>query len=690
MLDFHKLGSRWIWDENGDDKINQYLGFRKEFELDSDEKFLLHICADTNYAAWLNGELLDFGGFLAYPSDKYYDTLDVTTQLKRGKNVLCVLAYYQGVNSSCYAKGTPGLIFALTSESRTISNEGTLICKGSGYLEGEIPLVSIQLGPAFEYDARLELDWRAENPQSGLFQPAMELEFSEYLPKVLKERPVEKLDISEFCEGKLVAQGYFEYSNSYQTPSQDMQYAAMAHAKRDEVINNGQIAERDVYLLYDFGEEIAGHVEFDIEAETGTQIDIACGEHLDDLRVCAFLGGRNFGFRYTAKEGENKFISLFRRAAGRYLQVNIHNSGKKCKVNSIGLRTANYPLAKVKPIKSSDSLHRAIDEVCVRTLALCMHEHYEDTPWREQCLYAADSRTQALCGYYMFEDGNRKFAKASFDLLGSSLKEDGFLDICAPSVVPITIPHFSFMWIVAVCEYVFFSGEIEAGEVYYEKIKRMLSSYFDRFENGIIKNPTGAKYWHFYEWHELIDGDIFNDFAFKQDFDVLLNLFLYYAVLKAIELAELLGKPEKSEWSEFLKGFKQSINENFYDTEKKRYFTFLRTSDYHNECELAQSVALCCGICPDEKALREQLVSKNDMSPITLSASIFKYEALLKDDSYKSYVINDINEVWGSMLKKGATTFWETIDGVGAFDGEGSLCHGWSAVPAYIFRKYYE
>ncbi|MFQ7077041.1 MAG: hypothetical protein ACLRSW_03420 [Christensenellaceae bacterium] len=39
------------------------------------------------------------------------------------------------------------------------------------------------------------------------------------------------------------------------------------------------------------------------------------------------------------------------------------------------------------------------------------------------------------------------------------------------------------------------------------------------------------------------------------------------------------------------------------------------------------------------------------------------------------------------MLKRGATTFWETIKGEADFEGAGSLCHGWSAVPVYVAWK---
>ena len=41
------------------------------------------------------------------------------------------------------------------------------------------------------------------------------------------------------------------------------------------------------------------------------------------------------------------------------------------------------------------------------------------------------------------------------------------------------------------------------------------------------------------------------------------------------------------------------------------------------------------------------------------------------------------------MLDAGCQTFWETEEGADAFGKAGSLCHGWSAVPIYIFGKYF-
>ena len=38
------------------------------------------------------------------------------------------------------------------------------------------------------------------------------------------------------------------------------------------------------------------------------------------------------------------------------------------------------------------------------------------------------------------------------------------------------------------------------------------------------------------------------------------------------------------------------------------------------------------------------------------------------------------------MLDAGSDTVWETILGEADFNGAGSLCHGWSALPVYYYE----
>ena len=75
--------------------------------------------------------------------------------------------------------------------------------------------------------------------------------------------------------------------------------------------------------------------------------------------------------------------------------------------------------------------------------------------------------------------------------------------------------------------------------------------------------------------------------------------------------------------------------------------------------------------------------------PVTLSYSIFQFDALMKrPEKYARWVFSRVARDWGKMLYAGATTFWETILGGDDFEDAGSLCHGWSAVPLYLYYRY--
>ena len=121
-------------------------------------------------------------------------------------------------------------------------------------------------------------------------------------------------------------------------------------------------------------------------------------------------------------------------------------------------------------------------------------------------------------------------------------------------------------------------------------------------------------------------------------------------------------------------------------------FVLFGTDSSTHYAELTQSLAVLAKICTDEDAaaLRGKLADDNNkMVKTTLSQLLYKFEALLADKSnYGKYVFNRINADWGGMLFKGATSFWETLNGASDFDNAGSLCHGWSTIPVYLYYAY--
>ena len=61
-------------------------------------------------------------------------------------------------------------------------------------------------------------------------------------------------------------------------------------------------------------------------------------------------------------------------------------------------------------------------------------------------------------------------------------------------------------------------------------------------------------------------------------------------------------------------------------------------------------------------------------------------KGLIDKEKYKDYILSDIDTRCKMMLDEGATTFWETELGANDFEGAGSLCHGWSAMPIYYYN----
>ena len=74
--------------------------------------------------------------------------------------------------------------------------------------------------------------------------------------------------------------------------------------------------------------------------------------------------------------------------------------------------------------------------------------------------------------------------------------------------------------------------------------------------------------------------------------------------------------------------------------------------------------------------------------PQTFASLQFKYEAIIRVDGNTDWVIDDVCENFGKMIFEGATSYYETENGEADFNDVGSLCHGWAAIPCYIFDKY--
>ena len=622
--------SKWIWARcpKMEDQYTEYV----EILGDVDENACLNISTDTDYTVFINDAFVASNQYGDYEHYKIYDAIDITSFLTKKENKLKIIAYHCGVNTQRYRKAEAGLIFEVVSGEKIIaySSESTLSRMSPTYVSGNKRFVSTQLGFTFGYDATKE--------QKNNYFPSIRVD------KTVKfyKRPIEKLKVLDRCNVESIT-------------------------KTDE----------KTYLI-DLGKEVVGLATLDFISSEEQNIRVAYGESLDDGRVRTIIHNRSFFFEYKAKEGRNTFTDYMLRLSCRYLEVSVSHP---IEINYIGILPQVFEVEEQSAI-ISDTLDRQIYNICVNTLRLCMMEHYVDTPWREQCLYAFDSRNQMLCGYYAFCGGNKDYARANLKLISEDTRKDGLLSICYPCGTELAIPSFSLYYLIAMREYCDYTGDISLVKEYKYKMERILDEFLSNSGKGLIKKFSHELKWNFYDWSEYLEGALY-----KKDEHVA-DLIINCLFVMALDAYEIMCKKadEEFKYVGLADSLRLLIREEF--TDEGGIMTLHKGREEYTE--LGNALAVLCGAVTGDDAIRlcDKIV-KGCLTPSSLSMNIWKYEALISvnAEGYKEFILNEIRNNYKKMLDAGSTTVWETLEGSAAFGNAGSLCHGWSAVPVYVFHK---
>lgn len=609
--------AEWIWSDKSY-SADEYATFKCAFAA---KNAVLEIAAENDYAAYVNGRLAAFGSYKGYKNRKYVDVAELTEFLNDGENTLEITVWYYGLDTSVNIDDGAGVIFRVQSGGKTLAASGahTLSRTENRYKNGYKKLITVQLGYSFKYDPTAE---NGEYTESAVVEKSCN-----FFP-----RPIKKLEMTEPPIARLVKSGNGAY-------------------------------------LYDLGREVAGVLSISAVSSEKQDLLISYGEHIADGNVRRLVGGRDFSVEYVAPKGKSEYVNPFRRLGCRYLEV---FAEKPVDIENITVIPTEYPVKEL-PYKASTELRQKIYDTSVETLKLCMHEHYEDCPWREQALYTFDSRNEMLFTYLAF--GDYDFARANLLLIARGVRSDGMLELTYPAEKTPAIPMFSLCYVWQVYEYVKQSGDKSILPEVMPVLEGIIKNFRAQAVNGLV-SEFPRPFWNFYEWTDGSDGGGAWGDENEKKYSLILNCLYVYAEER---YAEICGKTEVD-----LTAFKDKIKQAFYNPENGLYRAFVGNDDLYTV--FGNSVAILIGLGGEDIA--EKILNDKAVVPVTLSAAMYFYDALLSfGDKYKDYVLKKLDADYGYMLENDATSFWETIEGAGAFDAAGSLCHGWSALPIYYYRK---
>ncbi|MBQ9713715.1 MAG: family 78 glycoside hydrolase catalytic domain [Clostridia bacterium] len=630
--------AKWIWvDENV--APDTYGEFYDEF-IWQGEKTLCRISVDGDYTLFVNGKFVESNQYGDFEWYKSYDSVDITPYLQAGKNGIAILVWHFGTNSQRYLKAAAGLIYEVEEKGlvRAQSGENTLSRYSKAYQNGLQKLITSQLGYSYLYNATKEDGWIKGELQG--FTP------SAFVDKncTFISRPVQKAKLLAPKEAKIIKE------------------------------------KGKTYYLLDLGEEVVGLLSFTLSSATEQKITVSYGEHIRfGGRVSRFVDARDFSVEYITKAGENEYTNYMLRFACRYLQIESENA---IDLRKISIIPQVYPVA-IKPFTAQNKQDEEIYKLCLNSLRLCMMEHYVDCPWREQCLYAFDSRNQILCGYYAFEGGNFEYARANLLLMSQDRYPNGLMSICYPCGNDLTIPSFSLYYTLSVKEYMEHSGDISIAKEVYPRIRRYMDAILARRKDGLIYRFEGETNWNFYDWSEHSEGALHGLSEVIPDAQLnILTVMALRSLKRICALADL-----EYPYGDIDTELAQNVTNAFYNEEKQLFSVTKGGEEY---VEIVNALAVAFDIVTGKRAqsICEKLAN-GDLIPCSLSMQCFKYDALLKTDEekYSALILAEIRKQYQLMLDSGSSAAWETMDGAEAFDNAGSLCHGWSATPVYYLKK---
>lgn len=644
LLEEADFQAKWINPEPECDpsahKPASYL--KTSFEADKVSNARLYITCHGLYEAYINGERA--GSFVLAPGTSSYDkslayqTYDVTGLLKEGKNDVAVIlgdGWYRscsGVDGDRNLYGNDvalyfqleagGKILCISDENWTASQDGPL--RENDMQQGET------------YNAMLE-EIQHFHPVKVEAFGVKNLVCSNSLPIVERER----------FEGKII-----------RTP-------------------NGE-------TVIDYGQNLAGYVEFTVQAHEGDRIVLTHGESLDENgnftaenfqdRKRHKEGGTEQKVTYICKEGENYYKSRFTIWGFRYARVETNIALTGARFTSIAVYSDMEQLGTF--VCSDENVNKLVqNSIWSQKSNFC--DVPTDCPTRERAAWTGDMGVFADTGLFL-EDcypvirkwlgecrmNQHKDGKVA-NISPKNNNPGFFSGILAGSVgwgdASVIVPYALYKR----------TGDVRILEENYEMMQRWYQFLENRAKQKPLnpmkrlkRNPyrkytieTGVDYG---EWCE---PDVESTMAMRTPQEKVATAYFAYSGKLLSEIAGILGKNEDAEKYRKIaanarKAFRHiATKEGKINSDRQAEYVRAISFDLLDKEEKKQAAAkLNELVIANDYHLNTGFLSTPSLCPVLAEHGYL-------ETAYK-LLLQDTMPGWLYEVKKGATTIWERWDGI--------------------------
>ncbi len=471
---------------------------------------------------------------------------------------------------------------------------------------------------------------------------------------------------SDISATKWLYAGSWNFNSPTQLPSQFMLPTREQSAVSTTKGNNS--------MLVDFGKETFGFIKLHGLKGKG-QLSVYYGESKEEAlstEHCETLDRVDV----NNSEGKDQLMTLSK--AFRFVNVQYDEGASLDSVSML------YEYADVKEHGSficNDEEINNIYEVSKYTFELNTREFFIDGIKRDRWIWSGDAYQSYLMNYYLYFD-SETVKRTTYALRGKD-PVTGHIN---------TIMDYTFFWFLGIYDYYLYTGDKHFIAQNYDRMKSLMDYVLAR------RNKDGLMEWMSGDW-------IFIDWAagLSKEGEVSFEQLLFARSLETMALcANIAGdKDAATQYNTLAADMRKKLFDIYWNDEKQalvhsrvngkqtgnvtRYANmFSIFFDYFNEQQKQQ--------------VKTSVLLNDDIQKITTPYMRFYELEALCAMGEQSYVLKEMKDYWGGMLKLGATSFWEeynpTKHGAEHYAMYGrefgkSLCHAWGASPLYLLGKYY-
>lgn len=441
--------------------------------------------------------------------------------------------------------------------------------------------------------------------------------------------------------------------------------------KKMEPVSVVKLANGD---LYDFGKETFGFIKLNGLQGKGA-VNIYYGESKEEAlskNNCMTLDSMDVDQTTPI----DKVMELSK--AFRYIQIVQSANVKIASVNML------YEYADVKDKGSfscSDDQINEIYDVAKYTFHLNTREFFIDGIKRDRWIWSGDAYQSYLMNYYLTYDS----PTVERTLLALRGKDPVTAHIN-------TIMDYTFYWFLGIYDYYQYTGDKTFIKQFYPRMQSLMEYCLARRnKNGMMQGLSGD--WIFIDWADGLSKK--GEVSFEQ--------LLLARSLEAMSVCATVAGDDSgsSKYKDLGADLKSKIFAKYWNPEKQALVhSFVEGKQTENVTRYANMFAIFFDYFSNEQKqqVKTSVLLNDKIQKITTPYMRFYELESLCAMGEQNYVLKEMKDYWGGMLKLGATSFWEEYNPnkkgaehlamYGREFGK-SLCHAWGASPIYLLGKYY-